>query len=100
MFACMLLMSTSAVVSNANAAVYYIDSKVRILKSKKTPQHGMMMRNVRKRYGRPLKKSRSIGRASSQKPRIRIWHYPYYRVYFENQQVIHTVITGFKNKKK
>ncbi len=56
------------------------------------PKKGSRMKNVRKRYGKPLKKTYSIGRATKLHPKITVWHYPMYRVYFEDTQVIHTVV--------
>lgn len=100
MLSFVITLMTTSVMLPAQAEVVIVGGKMRVLVSKKTPRPGMSMRQVRKRYGKPLKKKRSTGRVTRKNPRITIWHYPNYRVYFEKSRVLHSVIFFNYDKKE
>lgn len=50
------------------------------------PSTGMNMQQVESRFGAPAEKQPSIGQ-----PPITIWRYAEFNVYFERQQVLHSV---------
>lgn len=77
---------------NAHADIVEVDGKPRVLLSKKTPRPGMSMKQVRKRYGQPMSKKVSKGPVKRLHPKITIWKYKHYNVYFERSRVLHTVI--------
>ena len=58
-----------------------------------TPSSGMSMDSVEAKYGAPTKRVPAVGGASAQQPPITRWEYPGFVVFFENNHVIHTVIT-------
>ena len=58
-----------------------------------TPASGMSMESVEAKYGAPTKRVPAVGGASAQQPPITRWEYPGFVVFFENNHVIHTVIT-------
>ncbi|MDX1443845.1 MAG: hypothetical protein R3270_08755 [Gammaproteobacteria bacterium] len=52
------------------------------------PERGMDMDKVRDRFGEPVKTHPAVG-----DPPITRWDYDGYRVYFEYDKVLHTVVT-------
>lgn len=50
------------------------------------PRAGMSMQHVESTFGAPAEKLLSRG-----KPPITVWRYALFNVYFENQQVVHSV---------
>jgi hypothetical protein len=58
-----------------------------------TPASGMSMDSVEEKYGAPTRRVPAVGGASAQQPPITRWEYPGFVVYFENNRVIHTVVT-------
>ncbi len=58
----------------------------RVVAPQNAPRRGMSKAAVIKRFGAPLSRSPAVG-----KPPISSWKYPGYRVYFENDRVIHSV---------
>jgi hypothetical protein len=58
-----------------------------------TPTSGMSMESVEAKYGAPAKRVPAVGGASTAQPPITRWEYPGFTVYFENNHVIHTVVT-------
>jgi hypothetical protein len=57
------------------------------------PASGMSMESVEAKYGAPSKRVPAVGGASAQQPPITRWEYPGFVVYFENNHVVHTVVT-------
>jgi hypothetical protein len=57
------------------------------------PASGMSMDSVEAKYGAPTRRVPAVGGASAQQPPITRWEYPGFVVFFENNHVIHTVIT-------
>jgi hypothetical protein len=53
------------------------------------PSRGLTMGQVEARYGAPVARSAAVGQ-----PPITRWEYPSFVVYFENDRVIHAVVTG------
>jgi hypothetical protein len=51
------------------------------------PPRGMSMAAVERRFGHPRQKLTAVG-----EPPITRWVYPQYKVFFEHQYVIHSVI--------
>ena len=58
-----------------------------------TPASGMSMESVEAKYGAPSRRVPAVGGGSAQQPPITRWEYPGFVVYFENNRVIHTVVT-------
>ena len=52
------------------------------------PERGMDMEKVRNRFGEPLREHPAVG-----DPPITRWDYDGYRVFFEYDKVLHTVVT-------
>lgn len=52
------------------------------------PKTGLSKDQVLDQYGSPLERSGPIG-----SPAIYTWHYEQFKVYFENNRVIHSVVT-------
>ena len=60
-------------------------------KGMRLPTHGLTMKQVRKRYGKPLQVLPQRGGDTRRHPPIERWRYDRYIVYFESAHVIHTV---------
>jgi hypothetical protein len=58
-----------------------------------TPSSGMSMDSVEAKFGAPSRRVPAVGGGSAQQPPITRWEYPGFVVYFENNRVIHTVVT-------
>nr|CAA6801027.1 MAG: Unknown protein [uncultured Thiotrichaceae bacterium] len=56
------------------------------------PKRGMTMKQVRKQYGKPHSTRKSTGRVKKKWPRITVWNYAKYSVYFERHITLHTVV--------
>ncbi|HPE59267.1 MAG: hypothetical protein KDI15_05835 [Thiothrix sp.] len=59
--------------------------------SRAHPVRGMSMKQVRSRYGQPASTRISKGHARKRWPRITVWNYGTFSVYFEKSRVLHTV---------
>jgi len=57
------------------------------------PTSGMSMDTVEAKYGAPTRRVPPVGGASAAQPPITRWEYPGFTVYFENNHVVHTVVT-------
>jgi hypothetical protein len=57
------------------------------------PTSGMSMDNVEAKYGAPTRRVPAVGGGSAAQPPITRWEYPGFVVYFENNHVVHTVVT-------
>jgi len=57
------------------------------------PASGMSMEKVEAKYGAPTRRIPAVGGASAAQPPITRWEYPGFTVYFENNHVVHTVVT-------
>jgi hypothetical protein len=53
------------------------------------PGRGMTMKSVEAKFGAPQEQHPAVG-----KPAITRWDYPTFSVFFENEYVIHAVVTG------
>jgi hypothetical protein len=58
------------------------------------PTSGMSMDNVEAKYGAPSRRVPAVGGGSTAQPPITRWEYPGFVVYFENNHVVHTVVTA------
>jgi hypothetical protein len=58
-----------------------------------TPASGMSMESVEAKFGAPSRRVPAVGGGSTAQPPITRWEYPGFVVYFENNHVIHTVVT-------
>lgn len=56
------------------------------------PKRGMTMKQVRRQYGNPHSTRRSTGKVKKKWPRITVWNYGKFSVYFERHVTLHTVI--------
>lgn len=57
------------------------------------PTSGMSMDSVEAKYGAPSRRVPAVGGATTAQPPITRWEYPGFVVYFENNHVVHTVVT-------
>jgi hypothetical protein len=53
----------------------------------------MSMDKVEAKYGAPSRRVPAVGGGSAAQPPITRWEYPGFIVYFENNHVVHTVVT-------
>lgn len=81
---CLLLLPCAAVPAWAQATPAV---------ARNLPSRGMSMRQVRNRYGAPLRQLQARGGHAPRQPVIHRWVYPGYIVYFERSRVIHSVAT-------
>lgn len=56
------------------------------------PNRGMNMGAVKAQYGQPQSTRQSTGPVRKQWPRITVWNYGSFSVYFERNIVLHTVL--------
>ncbi len=56
------------------------------------PTRGMKMSAVKAHYGQPSSIRVSSGKVKKQWPRITVWNYGNFSVYFERNTVLHTVV--------
>lgn len=56
------------------------------------PNRGMSMNSVKAQYGQPYSVRQSAGPVKKQWPRITVWNYGGFSVYFERSTVLHTVV--------
>lgn len=56
------------------------------------PKRGMSMAQVRKHFGQPQSTRESRGKTRKNWPRITVWNYGKFSVYFERTRVLHTVV--------
>ncbi len=60
----------------------------RISHNQKVPIRGAMMKDVEAKFGAPTKKMPAVGQ-----PGISRWQYAAFTVYFENNRVLHSVVS-------
>lgn len=65
---------------------------LQVAKASGVPTHGMNMKQVSKRYGKPSAIRVSKGPVKKRWPKITEWNYGKYSVYFEKNIVLHTVM--------
>ena len=58
-----------------------------------TPASGMSMEKVEAKYGAPTRRVPAVGGGNAAQPPITRWEYPGFVVYFENNLVVHSVVT-------
>lgn len=85
------LLTTSLLVAPAAAEVIRVPvgqqaAEKRVLE---VPRRGTTMAQVERRFGAPLARQPAVGN-----PPISSWDYENYRVYFERNLVLHTVLKG------
>ncbi|CAA6800617.1 MAG: Unknown protein [uncultured Thiotrichaceae bacterium] len=56
------------------------------------PKRGMTMQQVRRHYGKPQSTRKSAGKVKKKWPRITVWNYGKFSVYFERHITLHTVV--------
>lgn len=56
------------------------------------PKRGMTMKQVRRHYGKPHSIRKSAGKVKKNWPRITVWNYGKFSVYFERHITLHTVV--------
>ena len=77
---------------SAQADVLLIGDTPSIMTQENTPVSGMSKQTVLKKYGSPSNKYNHSGKVTKRNPRISVWTYGNYKVYFENKHVIHTLV--------
>lgn len=77
------------------AETIVVDDQVKVRESAfATPDKGMSMSAVEKRFGEPSQKHAAVGGTGGKQPPITRWDYPGFSVFFERDLVIHAVATG------
>jgi hypothetical protein len=72
------------------AETIVVNDKVTVRDSNvERPHGGMRMEQVERKFGEPTKRHETVG-----KPPITRWDYPQFSVFFEGDQVIHSVVVG------
>jgi hypothetical protein len=80
---------TVLISGTVRAETIVIDDQVSVVASDVArPGRGMTMKSVEAKFGAPQERHPAVG-----KPAITRWDYPAFSVFFENQQVIHAVVT-------
>ena len=76
----------------SQADVINIGHHANVAKSAHTPKRGSTMKQVRSRFGKAHRITRSTGKVTKHHPRITKWEYGKFTVYFEKYRVLHTVV--------
>ncbi len=89
-----LLLTTSILLFPliTQAKVSNITNQVNVAQTINIPLRGNTMKKVLRRYGKAKRITHSTGKVTKKWPRITRWEYGRFTVYFEKQQVIHTVV--------
>jgi len=75
---------------SARAETIVVDDQVSLVQSDVSrPGRGMTMKTVEAKFGAPQERHPAVGR-----PAITRWDYPAFSVFFENEHVIHAVVTA------
>lgn len=82
----------SIIPSSLSADVLLIGDTPTVMTQENTPKSGMSKQSVLKKYGQPHNKYTHSGKITKRNPRISVWTYGNYKVYFENRHVIHTLV--------
>jgi hypothetical protein len=83
-------MAVDGIVSVARADLIVNDDQVSVLPSDLArPSPGMTMQKVEEKFGAPAERHSAVGA-----PPITRWDYQNFSVFFENDRVIHAVVTG------
>jgi len=90
--ACGCAIASFACASLAHADTLLVD-RVKQERALGTPQRGMTMAQVERRYGAPVDKLSPAGGDAPRHPVINRWVYGGYTVYFERDRVIDSVAT-------
>ncbi|HPQ96133.1 MAG: hypothetical protein KDI44_16870 [Thiothrix sp.] len=64
---------------------------VAVSSSQAYPARGMSMKQVQARYGQPSSTRTSKGQIKKHWPRITVWNYGSFSVYFEKSRVLHSI---------
>ena len=56
------------------------------------PNRGMSVNSVKAQYGAPQSVKQSANPVKKRWPKITVWHYGTFSVYFERSKVLHTVV--------
>ena len=89
-----LILATSIMLAPlmTHADILKVGHHASVAKNAATPKRGNTMKNVRSRYGKAKRISRSKGKATAKHPRTTRWKYGKFTVYFEKHRVLHTVV--------
>jgi hypothetical protein len=89
------LLAGCAVAGSALADTVVVDDQVQVRPSQTdTPKRGSTMSDVEKRFGAPATRHAAVGGGSPRTPPITRWDYSGFSVFFENDHVIDSVVTG------
>ncbi len=81
---------TILISGTVRAETVVIDDQVSVVESDVArPGRGMTMKSVEAKFGAPQERHPAVG-----KPAITRWDYPAFSVFFENEHVIHAVVTA------
>ena len=82
---------------SSQADILLIGDTPTVMTEASTPKSGMSMNSVLHKYGKPASRVSSMGKVTKRNPKISVWTYGQYKVYFENSHVIHTLIMASIN---
>lgn len=92
LFAFLVSLMSLLIPTYAAADVLLIGDTPTVMTQENTPKPGMSKQSVRQKYGQPHSQYTSLGKITKRNPRISVWTYGNYKVYFENRHVIHTLV--------
>jgi hypothetical protein len=93
LIAATLALAAAPLLFAAPAHAESLRMKVQTEQRMNLPKRGMLMSQVRREYGKPLRVLPTRGGSSKYQPPIHRWEYSNYIVYFEYNHVIHSVLS-------
>ena len=89
------LLCGCALASAAVAETLVVNDEVQVRDSQlERPKRGLTMDQVEKQFGAPATRHPTVGGSSQAQPPITRWDYNGFSVFFENDRVVHAVVTG------
>lgn len=88
-----LSLTAQVIPVSVQAEILAIGPNAQVLKISNMPQFGQTMKNISKKFGPAKRISVSEGKVTKRNPKITRWDYQNFSVFFENSQVIHSVVS-------
>jgi hypothetical protein len=89
------LLCGCAAAGSALADTVVVNDQVQVRESRvDRPKRGITMSEVEKQFGAPVTRHPAVGGGNPHQPRITRWDYNGFSVFFEDDHVIHSVVTG------
>ena len=84
-----------AIGGSALGETVVVNDQVQVRESQgERPRRGITMAEVEKQFGAPVTRHAAVGGGNPHQPPITRWDYNGYSVFFENDHVIDSVVTG------